>query len=425
MNQQLSLKYDLEDKTIQNIMKFMCGRTDYYWEYFKGIPATQKKQLTPLKLQKHFEGGNALGFSPFIDNEKIMFLGWDFDAHTNDQLTEQENNNLVKQAQEDALKVYTYLKQKGFRVILNSSGSKGRHVRLYCEGANAKAMRVYGHYVQWKLLGQHNKHEVFPKQDNLSDKTPYGNQMKGLLCIHPIKKGFAGVIQNGEILDLENSIKAISTELEKSAVSCNISEADYKRIENLMSPNPIQTNGTTADSLHYCDFIEKIATKKVLPSSGKYARHTCLDPNIQAYSYFNPNAKKQYAETQGRHSDTAFRNWEAYWEDGKPVIKCGQIIGYLKNNQENESCQEGLKICKACKFYKEYLLEGVEPMGWSNSINIKRMAERYNLTSCWGCGQELEFNERLGFFSCSCGNKGGLKMFAEKLVEIKHQEPQK
>lgn len=418
MSQQFCLKYDLQNETIQNIMKFMCGRTDFYWEYHNGVPATKKEQLTPIKLKNHFEGGNALGFSPFMDNERIMFLGWDFDAHTNPELSEEENSNLIKQAQTDSLKVYEYLNHLGFRVILNSSGSKGRHVRLLCEGANAKAMRVYGHYIQWKILGQHDKHEVFPKQDDLNETRPYGNQMKGLMCIHPIKKGFAGVIQNGEVLSLKDSINAIIKELEKPSVYCNISESDFKRIENLMSPHPIKTTNETTDTLHFCGFIEQIATKKVLPSKGKYARHTCLDPNIQAYSYFNPNAKVQYAETQGRHSDTAFRNWESYWEDNKPVLKCGQIIGYLKNNQENSACQEGLKICQSCKYYQDYLLEGAEPKGWAKSISITKMAKRYNFEKCHLCSNPFTFRDSIGTYSCQfCGVSGGLKQFASLIFK--------
>lgn len=422
MSQQFCLKYDLKDPTIQNLMKFMCGRIDFYWEYLNGVPFTQKQELTPIKLKNHFEGGNALGFSPFIDNERIMFLGWDFDAHTSPELSEEENNNLIKQAQEDSLKVYEYLNRQGFRVILNSSGSKGRHVRLLCEGANAKAMRVYGHYVQWKVLGQHDKHEVFPKQDNLNETRPYGNQMKGLFCLHPKKKQWVYVIQDGEILDLENSIKAVIKELEKPLVSCSVSESEFKRIENLMSPHPIKTNNEIVDTLHFCEFIEQIATKKVLPSKGKYTRHTCLDPNIQAYSYFSPEAKQKYAEVQGRHSDTAFRNWEHYWDDGKPKMKCAQIIGYLRNNQDNINCALGLECCRQCKFFKEFILKHSEPKGWANSINIKRMAERYNFLNCWFCGKPIEFNERLGWYFCSCGNKGGLVRFAEKIQQLNKQE---
>lgn len=410
---------------LEKVLKFMCGRTDFYWEYFRGVPKMLKQKLPIYKLKNHFEGENALGFSPFINNETIMFLGWDFDAHTNPELTEEENQELIKTAHKDSEKVFNYLKKLGLCVVLNSSGSQGRHIRLYCEGAKAKEMRVFGHYVLWKVLGQHDKHEVFPKQSDLNETRPYGNQMKGYLCVHPIKKQRANIIVDGKMLDFEESVKFIIKTINKGMGSLNISEQDYKMIEGLMENKPAFSfqHLDTQIPLHYCSFIEEVATKKVLPSKGKYSRHTCLDPNIQAYSYFSPEAKQKYAEVQGRHSDTAFRNWEHYWEDGNPRIKCGQIIGYLKNNQDNINCALGLECCRQCKFFKEFMLRNVIPKGWANSINIKKMAERYGLLNCWVCDKLFEFNERLGWYSCSCGNKGGLVKFSEKL--IKTLEPTK
>jgi hypothetical protein len=417
--------FNLTDMTLNNILKFMCGRTDFYWEYLNGVPFTIKEPLSPEKLNIHFLGGNALGFSPFIDNEHIMFLGWDFDAHTSDDLTREQNDELVRVAQEDATKVFNFLNEMGLCVVLNSSGSKGRHVRLYCEGAVAKQMRVFGHYVLWKLLGDHNKHEVFPKQDNLNSERPYGNQMKGYLCVHPKKKQRANIMVNNNLLDFEESVKFIEKQISRGMGSLQISEKDYLFIEGLMHNNysgdfdssKFKDSGVIT-KLDYCKFIEEVATTKVLPSKNKYARHTCIDPNIQAYSYFNPEAKRRYAEIQGRRSDTAFKNWEHYWKDKKPVLKCKQIISYLKNHPDNENCKLGLKCCQSCPIYKEMQEEQLEPKGWACAINIKKFALKHSFTSCHICNTAFNFNEKLGWFSCStCNYHGGLKDFAERIIK--------
>ena len=175
-----------------NITKFILGRSDFYWEYSKkGVPFLIKdlekkpKKLSEEKLQEHFDGKTTLGFSPFIDNERVMFCGLDFDAHTSKELSAEENQALVIEAQEDSEKVYDYLQSLNFPVILNSSGSEGRHVRITCEGEKAKDVRIFLKYILGKVLGDEDKHEIFPKQDNLCEERPFGNQMTGMLGIHP------------------------------------------------------------------------------------------------------------------------------------------------------------------------------------------------------------------------------------------------
>jgi len=61
---------------------------------------------------------------------------------------------------------------------------------------------------------------------------------------------------------------------------------------------------------------------------------------------------------------------------------------------------------------QQYLNKDKKPMGWACSVNIKRLAERYDLTKCPKCNEDFIFNE-LGNYKCSkCGDFGGLKMFA-------------
>jgi predicted RNA-binding Zn-ribbon protein involved in translation (DUF1610 family) len=62
---------------------------------------------------------------------------------------------------------------------------------------------------------------------------------------------------------------------------------------------------------------------------------------------------------------------------------------------------------------QNYLNRNKKPQGWALSINIKKMAERYNLFNCPNCQTPFSFNESLGFYKCSnCGSYGGLKRFA-------------
>jgi hypothetical protein len=68
----------------------------------------------------------------------------------------------------------------------------------------------------------------------------------------------------------------------------------------------------------------------------------------------------------------------------------------------------------------EYLNRNKDPKGWACSINIKRMAERYNALNCPKCNTPFQFNEIIGLYKClSCGNFGGLKNFANLILNKK------
>lgn len=423
--------FNISDNELEKILKFMCGRMDFYWEYKNGVPFMTKEELTPDKLNLHFIGGNALGFSPFIDNDKVMFIGWDFDAHTSSDLTDEENNKLIEDAKNDAVLVYNFLRNKGLAVILNSSGSKGRHVRLYCEGANAQKMRVYGHYVLWKLFGDIHKHEVFPKQDRLSEQTPYGNQMKGYLCVHPKHKKRANIIAGDRILDFENSLKVIEMTLEGGMGILKMDTEDYETVKQLMkgknapsfNPGAFTLSNSGSVNIPRCNFIEQIATKFVLPSKNKYSRHTCIDPNIQAYSYLSPASKIKYAKMQGRNSDTAFRNWEHYWNGGKPSFNCGQIISYLKNHNDNDTCKKGLKFCEECKHFKEHKEKRDKPFGLANNLLITQVATQNNFRHCPVCKASFIFDDIKGLWYCkNCKKGGSLKKLLKVILFYKKKQ---
>jgi len=62
-------------------------------------------------------------------------------------------------------------------------------------------------------------------------------------------------------------------------------------------------------------------------------------------------------------------------------------------------------------------VENQEPKGWALSINIKSMAQRYNLLNCPKCNNPFEFNERLGRYNCQgCKAFGNLKGFSKLII---------
>ena len=114
---------------------------------------------------------------------------------------------------------------------------------------------------------------------------------------------------------------------------------------------------------------------------------------------------------QDRNSNTAIDNWKNYWENGKPVFSCGRIIDYLKHYaKENDACAKGLKLCLNCPRFKEFITKNLKPKGFAKTLNIKKIAEKKKMLSCLKCLKEFQFNERLGWFECSC-QKGGIKKF--------------
>jgi len=97
--------------------------------------------------------------------------------------------------------------------------------------------------------------------------------------------------------------------------------------------------------------------------------------------------------------------------------------GIIDCSQAGRGCLAGDKGSKVIEIARQkYGLKTPKqkekvPMGWALSINIKKLAERYKFTKCEKCDTPFEFDERLGFFKCkSCGDFGGLKIFADKIL---------
>ncbi len=420
-------------EVLHYVLPFMVAREDFYWEYSKkGVPYCKKETYGLSNLKDHFLGKTTLGFSPFIDNERIIFAAVDFDAHLSKDLTQEENNKLILEAKEDSEKVYTFLIKLKLPVIINSSGSEGRHVRVCCPGAKAEDMRIFMKWVLEQTLGDLDKHEIFPKQNKLEEGKPYGNQIKGFMGIHPKTKRRATIIKEGNVLDVQDSLKFL-VELGQDSWNfegLQMTEEDYDRIKDsdkaikyIKKAKENKLKGYVVDDSvpKNCPFIEEVAAMEVLPSAGKYNRHACIDPNIASYGIEHPATQEKYAYSQGRSSSTAFDNWSKYWGD-HPVFSCVQIIAYLEHNSKNnEVAKKGLKKCLACPNHKAFMLKNFKPKGWGKFLNIKKIAEQKEILNCPQCSNELIFYEDKSLFKCnSCKCVGGIrKLLKMKILENK------
>ncbi len=421
--------FNLSEEDIKAVVSFNIGRTDFFWEYMNGVPFCMKREFMSEDLNNHLLGAKVFGFSPFVDNKNVMFGAIDFDAHRDDGDTNEDYKKKVLDAQEDSKKVYQYMKSYKLPVILNSSGSDGRHVRWYVKGAPAKNVRMYLKFVLYKLFGDPNKHEVFPKQDELCKERPYGNQIKGCLCVHPKHKKRANLIAGKKILDLQGSIKVMRMALENSGNVPKFSNKDYEVInaldkshfyvEKYNTPKYIKS---MQDVPINCAFFEDIATKYSLPSKDKYSRHFCLDSNMAAYGITHPETRIAYAIAQGRSSHTAFDNWKKYWVDDKPEFKCGVIISYLRNHSKykNKNALKGLKKCLSCPRFKNFMKGSYKPSGRCRVLNILNVAGKEGIMDCPKCNKPFIFDIDNGSFTCTtCGIFGGVRKLL--LLSIKQR----
>jgi TOTE conflict system, Archaeo-Eukaryotic Primase domain len=421
---------------LQKSLPFFCARNDFFWEYSKkGVPFMKKESFDFNKILNHVSGKEVLGFSPFIDNENIAFASVDFDAHTSDKLTQEENEDLLNEAKEDSEKVYTFLKTLNLPVILNSSGSAGRHVRLLCYGANAKDMRIFMNYVLDQTLGNPDKHEIFPKQDNLNEDRKYGNQIKACFGKHQKKNKRSNIISQGKELDLFDSLdyvcKIIDNQQNYSPII--MSKEDYKKYEaqekrirvlKQYDSSGYNLNNVSNNVPKFCAVFEKILSKIPVPSKGRHTRHQCLDPNIASYGINHPSVRSRYQHVQERGSNTAIDNWQKYWVGGKPIFSCPQIIGFLKTYaKENDACAKGLSLCLDCPRFKKYINEKNSPKGFANSLIISEIAKKEGLEQCPKCNSNLIFKDNTGLFYCeTCKKGGGMNLFREICLLMRNRK---
>ena len=70
---------------------------------------------------------------------------------------------------------------------------------------------------------------------------------------------------------------------------------------------------------------------------------------------------------------------------------------------------------------KEYFAntKNLRPKGLAKTINIKEWAIRKGYDKCYKCSKQLHFQEKLGWYACECGERGGiLKLKIEPSLEL-------
>lgn len=121
---------------------------------------------------------------------------------------------------------------------------------------------------------------------------------------------------------------------------------------------------------------------------------------------------KVYPETNSYfcfHSWTGGSIWEAI-AINEGIKNCSSIG---KNCFTDLETKEILKIAvEKYGLKQKEIIQEHKPLGWALSIDIKRLAERRGWLDCPKCNTPFQFNEKFGWFKCSC-SKGGIKQFVE------------
>lgn len=151
----------MQDEIAEAFQSLFRGRTDV-WGGIEGI--AHKEPVTPKHYERHLKGEISLGIYPLLDDGTCRWAAIDIDV---------KDFNKAK-AVRDALfsgNIPTYIA---------ASKSKGYH--CYCfalEVFNASEIRSVLRYVL-KELGI--KAEIFPKQDKVTEVTPFGNYINLPCC---------------------------------------------------------------------------------------------------------------------------------------------------------------------------------------------------------------------------------------------------
>jgi hypothetical protein len=223
----------------------------------------------------------------------------------------------------------------------------------------------------------------------------YGElQGKGQMVV-----GAGSVHPSGEIYEIKNNIpiKEIDFEIFKGVFEKYLDNHLQKEIKR--NYTPIQTSSNNfLDKLKSAISMESVLRHFGVNTSMNptncifhFCSHRCLSFNSEVCNCFDTDCGQGY-------------NIFSFVQKAKGLSSADTI----KWLSEFAGMQKEYEEAK-----QEYLNQNKKPMGWACSINIKKMAERYNLLNCPTCNVPYSFNEILGQFKCSkCGDFGGLKTFA-------------
>ncbi len=335
---------------LKTFIDVCVGKRDFFWKYSnKNIPFLSRvmgidQYLTDDILKNVLKGKETIGVTPFIDKDYVLYGAIDIDAHISDNDSFLKIAHKRKYADRRCKKYMEWLDNYGYKYFVNSSGSPcGWHIRVYSnKPCLAYVMRRFLENLQIECVGDVDD-EVYPKQDNLSDEKPYGNQLKLPLSLHKKYNNNAVIYDKGKFLSIEESLSFIDSFHSEipSAKTVKIDENTKTRIDEKKKPTYGDVDLETPE---YCAVIEEVIAEKSVPS-GYVTRHHYLDPNVNIYTFDKPDLRQRYKNTQKR-TESSLKNWTRIHTS----FNCSQIHSYLREYKSNPVIQECIKRCEECEY---------------------------------------------------------------------------
>jgi len=359
----------MKNNNIEIIKKIFVARYDFYWEYkinkppfvvYSDYNKLLKKNLIKLTdedIEKHIEGKKILGISPFIDDKNVKWCAVDIDAHITDESLVEENK-IYEQNKKDCFLLYHTLKEQGYTCLVDTCDERGWHIYLLQNKTDAQKCRKFLAYIQQMLFDNPNKHEVFPKQNKLSE-TPkgFGNQLKLHLSKHPVKLKHVCKfnVEENRKLNIYETLEELQKIDVKNLKEIEIDDNEYKELglnDFISSKNNTYNNNRFIPE--YCAFIEEGCKDLKLPHSS-VTRHHFIDPNVSAYTWDWKNDKKKreirkkYLTIQNKQ-ESALQNWNVH------NFNCVRFKDFCESHNKDKNVKICIEKCKSCQdlFNKHY-----------------------------------------------------------------------
>ena len=144
----------INEDTLQAFMGLFRGRNDC-WGSVEG--KSNKEAVTESHYKTHLEGKKSLGIYPLLDDGTCHFAAIDLDEKDFDK----------------AVAIRTKLVDQMVPAYIAESKGKGYHIYVFA--VDAFITKDIRRVLQDTLDSLKIKAEVFPKQDKLDERTPYGN----------------------------------------------------------------------------------------------------------------------------------------------------------------------------------------------------------------------------------------------------------
>jgi len=347
-------------------------------------------------------------FNPKDFNEEINYVSlnkeWsalgkrpkDFDWQNSKNFSEEQIQPHLKS--EENYGVLTGYNNLG---VLDDDTPDKRLLALFKENFGVTFM-VRDHYYIW-IIGLDKK--IIFYDDNgvhCGELQWEGQQVVGPNSVHP----------SGAIYEVTKDIPIITIEADKFK---EVFKDYIPQSRPIIERAKLKTNNYNAESL------SDIPITSIVSTSGFKSRGKgLLGPHpyhgaTNGGNFFISNDGKTwvcYRCNQGRNSNTGGGDVWALIAVVEGIISCRDAG---RNCLSEEQAKEVRRIAISKYGLRESEKnETREPMGWAKSINIKDIANKYDLNNCPNCETPFSFNEDRGYWKCNiCKTYGVLKTFMD------------